>query len=29
MADTYVEVEHHLCCAHPLRELAAVADTSR
>jgi transposase len=26
--DTYVEVEHQLCCAHALRELAAVADNS-
>jgi transposase len=25
--DTYLEVEHQLCCAHALRELAAVADT--
>ncbi len=25
--DTYAEVEHQLCCAHALRELAAVADT--
>ncbi len=25
--DTYVDVEHQLCCAHALRELAAVADT--
>jgi transposase len=24
--DTYVDVEHQLCCAHALRELAAVAD---
>jgi transposase len=26
--DTYVDAEHQLCCAHALRELAAVADTS-
>jgi transposase len=26
--DTYVEVEHQLCCAHALRELTAVADNS-
>jgi transposase len=26
--DTYVDVEHQLCCAHALRELAAVADTA-
>jgi transposase len=26
--DTYVDVEHQLCCAHALRELAAVADNS-
>jgi transposase len=25
--DTYVDVEHQLCCAHALRELAEVADT--
>jgi transposase len=25
--DTYVEVGHQLCCAHALRELAAVTDT--
>ncbi len=25
--DTYADVEHQLCCAHALRELAAVADT--
>lgn len=27
--DSYVEVEHQLCCAHALRELAAVADTAK
>lgn len=27
--DTYVDVEHQLCCAHALRELAAVADTAQ
>ena len=27
--DTYVDAEHQLCCAHALRELAAVADTRR
>lgn len=26
--DTYIDVEHQLCCAHALRELAAVADTA-
>jgi transposase len=26
--DTYLEVEHQLCCAHALRELTAVADSS-
>lgn len=26
--DTYVDVEHQLCCAHALRELVAVADTA-
>jgi transposase len=26
--DTYVDVEHQLCCAHALRELAGVADTA-
>ena len=26
--DTYADVEHQLCCAHALRELAAVADTA-
>jgi transposase len=26
--DSYVDVEHQLCCAHALRELAAVADTT-
>ena len=26
--DTYAGVEHQLCCAHALRELAAVADTA-
>jgi transposase len=26
--DTYTDVEHQLCCAHALRELAAVADTA-
>jgi transposase len=26
--DTYVDVEHQLCCAHALRELQAVADTA-
>ncbi|MGH3536657.1 MAG: IS66 family transposase [Pseudonocardiaceae bacterium] len=26
--DTYVDVEHQLCCAHALRELQAVADTT-
>jgi transposase len=26
--DSYVDVEHQLCCAHALRELAAVADTA-
>jgi transposase len=26
--DTYVDTEHQLCCAHALRELAAVADTA-
>jgi transposase len=26
--DTYVEVEHQLCCAHALRELQAVAETA-
>ena len=26
--DTYVDSEHQLCCAHALRELAAVADTA-
>jgi transposase len=26
--DTYTGVEHQLCCAHALRELAAVADTA-
>ena len=25
--DTYADVEHQLCCAHALRELAAVTDT--
>jgi transposase len=25
--DTYLDVEHQLCCAHALRELAAVAET--
>ncbi len=25
--DTYLDVEHQLCCAHALRELVAVADT--
>jgi Transposase IS66 family len=26
--DTYLDVEHQLCCAHALRELAGVADTT-
>jgi transposase len=26
--DTYVDVEHQLCCAHALRELAGVAETA-
>jgi transposase-like protein len=26
--DTYVDVEHQLCCAHALRELAGVADAA-
>jgi transposase len=26
--DTYLDAEHQLCCAHALRELAAVADTA-
>lgn len=26
--DTYVDVEHQLCCAHALRELKAVAETA-
>jgi transposase len=26
--DTYLDVTHQLCCAHALRELAAVADTA-
>ncbi len=26
--DTYTDVEHQLCCAHALRELAGVADTA-
>ncbi|MGH3779961.1 MAG: IS66 family transposase [Pseudonocardiaceae bacterium] len=26
--DTYLDVEHQLCCAHALRELAGVADTA-
>jgi transposase len=26
--DTYVDVEHQLCCAHALRELASAADTA-
>lgn len=26
--DTYVDVDHQLCCAHALRELAAVVDTA-
>ena len=26
--DTYVDTQHQLCCAHALRELAAVADTA-
>ncbi len=26
--DTYIDVEHQLCCAHLLRELAAVIDTA-
>jgi transposase len=26
--DTYVDVEHQLCCAHALRELQAVTDTA-
>ena len=26
--DTYLDVEHQLCCAHALRELQAVADTA-
>jgi transposase len=26
--DTYLDVEHQLCCAHVLRELAGVADTA-
>jgi hypothetical protein len=26
--DSYVDVEHQLCCAHAQRELAAVADTA-
>jgi transposase len=26
--DTYVDAEHQLCCAHALRELAGVADTT-
>jgi hypothetical protein len=26
--DTYPDIEHQLCCAHALRELAAVADTT-
>ena len=27
--DTYAGVEHPLCCAHALRELAGVAETAR
>jgi transposase len=27
--DSYVDIEHQLCCAHALRELAAVADTAQ
>jgi transposase len=27
--DTYVDVEHQLCCAHALRELASVADSAQ
>ena len=27
--DTYLDVEHQLCCAHAQRELAAVADARR
>lgn len=26
--DTYIDVDHQLCCAHALRELQAVADTA-
>ena len=26
--DTYADIEHQLCCAHALRELAGVADTA-
>jgi transposase len=26
--DTYIDAEHQLCCAHAVRELAAVADTA-
>ncbi|MGI9004102.1 MAG: IS66 family transposase, partial [Pseudonocardia sp.] len=26
--DTYLDVEHQLCCAHALRELQGVADTT-
>jgi transposase len=26
--DSYIDVEHQLCCAHALRELAAVAETA-
>jgi transposase len=26
--DTYIDVDHQLCCAHALRELAGVADTA-
>jgi hypothetical protein len=26
--DTYLDVDHQLCCAHALRELAAVTDTT-
>jgi transposase len=27
-SDTYIDIEHQLCCAHALRELAAVTDTA-
>jgi hypothetical protein len=26
--DTYLDVEHQLCCAHALRELAGVAEAA-